>query len=223
MVIKARAKAIKTLLLFWGWTNDDSSYQGIVDSAPKGWQVLNINYEDYMPGGDVSKLNANVLKFLAQKKLTKLSLMGHSVGAALALRFALSFPEKINHLYLLDSTGIPGSQNPIVVLKYWFKLDPLQKLNPQINQRSLYSRILKSPWLHLRVGFFGFYHNIETEAQKLAVPTTIIWGAKDQLIPLWKGQRLHQLVSKSRFISIDGMSHDWVKYYPQKFWAYVQK
>lgn len=47
-----------------------------------------------------------VLDFLEQNKLQKVNLIGHSMGGALALYFAYYHPERVKHLYLIDSEGV---------------------------------------------------------------------------------------------------------------------
>ena len=43
--------------------------------------------------------------------------------------------------------------------------------------------------------------------RKLPMPVGIIWGRTDAVTPLWQGERLHELIPKSRLVIIDGAGH----------------
>jgi len=76
--------------------------------------------------------------------------------------------------------------------------------------------------LHLRLAQFAHNIDIQRQAQELKTPTVIIWGEKDRIVPLWQGQKLHELIPNSKFLILKDMDHDWVIYNPEKFWQNIR-
>lgn len=203
---------MKTLILFWGWTKTDQTHQCLIDSAPKNWQIININYQQSMPHGDIVKFNQSVLNFLKENKIKNFSLMGHSVGGALAAKFASLYPEKIDHLYIINSTGLPNSKT----FFSWFGYFPNH--SQKYAEPKPLLRILQHPLLHLRLALFSLFANLKNDFSKIKVPATIIWGEEDELLPLQTGEKIHQLIPNSKLIVLKGYTHDWIKEDPEKFW-----
>lgn len=200
----------KTLILLWGWTSTDQTYQTILSSAPPGWKVYPLNYQQLIPHGNIKNLNNSILKFIKDHNIQEFSLMGHSVGGALAVNFASVHPANLQHLYLIDSTGLPNLKS----LFSWFKNFPkLQSSEPHpIN------RILEHPILHLRLAIFSIFGNLTNSLSLISVPTTILWGQKDEVVPVSIGQRIQSLIPNSNLKILKNYTHDWVKEHPELFW-----
>ena len=43
--------------------------------------------------------------------------------------------------------------------------------------------------------------------KKLSMPVGIIWGRTDTVTPLWQGERLRELIPRSRLVILDGVGH----------------
>lgn len=63
-------------------------------------------------------------KVLDQLGLKKISLYGSATGAQIAIRFALMYPERIEHLYLDNSAHFTESQRNNILEKYFPVLEP---------------------------------------------------------------------------------------------------
>jgi len=213
---------IEKLILFWGWTRNEKSYQNLINTAPPNWQIQSIPYEDLVPNGNTAKLNQAILEFLAKRQLDKVNLAGHSLGGALALLFAHDHPEKVKGLFLLDSEGIPGHETITEMFKNFYLSHTSHARKKIIENTKAILRIIKKPILHLRLAQFAHNIDIQRQAQELKTPTVIIWGEKDRIVPLWQGQKLHELIPNSKFLILKDMDHDWVIYNPEKFWQNIR-
>lgn len=209
------------LVLFWGWSRDARSYQGLLDSAPANWKIFIISYEELIPNGKIDDFDENAIKFLEKNNLNKFNLMGHSLGGALALEFAYHHPQKVQKLYLVDSEGIYEQASLPKLVANFFKSQSLYGKKKSLeNIKALY-RALKNPKLHYKLAHFAHHANLQEEAKSIKVPTIILWGEQDHLTPLWQGQKLHDLINGSKFVILKGMDHDWVLHSPELFWKNI--
>lgn len=210
------------LLMFWGWTRNDHSYKGLVDTAPKNWQIHTINFEDLVTHGWIDKLSENVRQHLEEKNLNKVHVMGHSMGGALALQFTHQNPKLVNSLYLLDSAGVYGHETLPQLFTNFFKSHSLHgSKKAKENSKAMY-RAFRRPLAHLRLAKYAQFVDLQEEAKQIRVPTTLIWGEKDHLIPVWQGERFHELIPGSKLIVLPGMDHDWPLHAPRLFWENIR-
>lgn len=58
---------------------------------------------------------------------------------------------------------------------------------------------------------------VEREAEKIAQPTLLVWGAQDKDVPLTQGERLRSLIPGSRLVVFDSCAHLPQEEYPREF------
>jgi pimeloyl-ACP methyl ester carboxylesterase len=212
---------MKNLVIFWGWTAEEKTYQLLEDTAPKDWQIYHVSYDKLIPDGQVDGLNEKVLLFLKENQLEEVNILGHSLGGALAIRFTSDHPDKVNHLYLIDSEGIYDRQHPLKTLNIILhSFDPKNTRKTAFQLRGVW-RVIKNPIQHIRLAWYAHHIDLQTAAPKIKVPTTILWGEKDGLTPLWQGEKLHKLIKNSKLIILKGFFHDWILYSPELFWKNI--
>lgn len=211
----------ENLVAFWGWTRTEQTYKKLVESAPKDWRVLAISYEDLLPRGDINAFQDAVLKFLEDNGLREVNLVGHSLGGALAVEFAYHHPEKVRRLYLVDSEGVYGHETIREVIRNFLRTHGShgqKKMGENIE--ALY-RTLRKPLWHAKLAHFAHHAHVHEEASALKVPTVIIWGEKDNITPLWQGQKLNEWIPGSRLVVLTGVDHDWIIHSPELFWQNI--
>ena len=147
--------------------------------------------------------------------------MGHSLGGSLALKFAYHYPDKVEHLYLVDSEGIYGHETLPQLIRNFIRSNLNRQGSRDMKNISDLLKVFKKPILHFKLAHFAHYVDLQKEANSLKVPTTILWGEKDHLTPLWQGQRLHELIKGSKLIVLKDMDHDWILHSPELFWQNV--
>ncbi len=187
------------------------------------------------PDGDYSRRAQGemVAGLLEQLKIEKAWLAGNSMGGEIVLNIALQHPEKVLGLILIDSAGvkIPGR----VSLAPWYVQTPIvgrvlsalaltsNKLVRQGLEKSFYD---DSKIADERVNYY--YQPLKTRAGQLAalrartqfalspiedklnqinLPTLIIWGAEDEIIPLEAGQKMNSEIKNSKLVVIEKCGH----------------
>lgn len=148
------------------------------------------------------------------------SVVGNSLGGWIAARLALDWPQGVQDLVLLDAAGLDDPSGVQfrsgLVLAYpsvdWLKdFDHRAFAHPHqgVPQRAwasseatIRSRPAKSTFLILSTADL-----LDREVGRLRLPTRILWGAKDGIIPLAIGRRYHSLIRGSTFDVIDDCGH----------------
>ena len=187
------------------------------------------------PDGDYTRRAQAVLvtHLLEHLKIGKAWLCGNSMGGEVALNVALANPERVAGLILVDSAGVevPGSGS----LAPGYLLLPFvgrllialsltsDKLVREGLEKSFYDDTKVTPErvanyylplktrggqlaaLRARTQFAMF--PVEAEIGKILVPTLILWGDRDQLIPLAAGYKLSSLIKDSKLIVLDKCGH----------------
>jgi pimeloyl-ACP methyl ester carboxylesterase len=175
---------------------------------------------------------AEVIKAVSQKfSKGRFTLVGHSMGGAVSLRFASMYPETLEKLILVDVAGI---LHQTAFVKSTVQLnfdenqsqDKLKTLVSQVNdfggslvelisansvsetiQESdfAWSLIKGSPNTNAAVSLIE--ENFSLALPKISVETFIIWGAEDNIAPLRTATVLEQHIQRATLSIIDGAGH----------------
>jgi len=96
----------EVLLLIHGWAFDSTVWQNQIDYLSKTFRVVILNLpghglSEYREGVDIIQ---DLFSFVKNLNCENLTIMGHSFGGVLALRLALTFPQLINRLILVNTS-----------------------------------------------------------------------------------------------------------------------
>ncbi len=215
------------LLLLHGLAGSWAEWQPNLPALTRHFKV----YAPTMPGhGDsapVAEYNIAsghplFMSFLESEGMDKVSLVGHSMGGAVALDLALNFPERVDKLVLMDAAGM-GSEihwglrllslpvlGEVVCDFLWPMLWPRVRSltrragmnipNPSVHHGTPNSRGSIARLLRAGVGLRGqkLWPANRDRLPGLQVPTLIIWGDRDELFPLSQAIAARRLIPNSR-------------------------
>ena len=161
--------------------------------------------------------------FVNSMNRQKVNLVGHSMGGLIVLETALSNPEIVDRLILVDVAGI-GDEAAEIIEKSMgvdWTLDKLTKFyedyiigEHRIVDKELLKRSLKlyheDPRLRHAyrccLKFLGAGRDVE-RFSGISHPTLIIWGSLDKLVPPKYGHRLHRVLKNSKLMIFKGAGH----------------
>jgi pimeloyl-ACP methyl ester carboxylesterase len=187
------------------------------------------------PDGDYSRraqatLVGHLLDYL---KIEKAWLCGNSMGGEIALNFALQNPQRVAGLILIDSAGVNVTGSGSLAPRYLLLpvvgrvLTALALTSDKLVRQGLeksfydqtkvtnervayYYRPLKTRGGQLAAVRARTQANefpIEPELERISMPTLIIWGAQDALIPLAAGYKINKLIKESKLVIFDSCGH----------------
>lgn len=133
------------------------------------------------------------------------SLVGHSMGGYIVMALAAMKPEKIKHLVLVDAVGIPFrcSVNRLV----YPALKAIGRTTPAFWPCIAYDYLRAGPAMIWNAARQTVALDEISVPSFVRVPTLLIWGSEDDLIPLSSGHQLHERLNGSRMLVFSGANH----------------
>jgi pimeloyl-ACP methyl ester carboxylesterase len=159
-------------------------------------------------------------------------LAGNSLGGYAAWATAVLHPERIDRLILVDAAGYPVQSQSVPLA---FRIARMPVLGPLLGQglpRSVIERSVRDVYgdpSKVTPELVDRYFDLATRTgnraalvarfeqtqpgrlagrvPELRVPTLILWGGKDRLIPLENGERFAREIPGGRLVLFDGLGH----------------
>ena len=170
--------------------------------------------------------------FLTELGVEKCILGGNSLGGAITWVYALKYPDKVKKMILVDAGGYPMESKSVPIAFQMARIPVIKNLFKYVTPRSIVEKSVLNVYaqkekvtpelvdryyeLSLRAGnreaflnrmsqgiISDKYLNIKT----LSMPTLIIWGDKDLLIPLEVAERFHQDLPLDTFVVFKNLGH----------------
>lgn len=156
-----------------------------------------------------SQLAENTRALLKSLKIDRFTLVGHSMGGMLATRYALSYPDDLDHLVLVDPLGLEDWQQKGVPYStidaaYQQELKTSYDTIKAYQQKYYYAGSWKPEndrWVMMQAGLYAgpgkelvalnqaqtsdmiFTQPVVHELGNIKVPTTLMVGTKDRTAP----------------------------------------
>lgn len=173
-----------------------------------------------------------VTQVLDKLHLKNVTLVGNSLGGKIAWRTAALYPDYVKNLILIDSVGYPATPKSVPI---GFKLAKYPALAPILNHvlpRDVVKKSILSVYadvskvddalidryydLTLREGnrqalsqrLRDFDNtNDQDQIKRLNLPTLILWGVQDDLIPVANAALFHRDINDSQLKIFDKLGH----------------
>lgn len=238
-----------------GLTTPSDAWRALAQPlARKGYRVL--IYDLYGRGYSDRPRGAQTLPFFAAQLAELLdaldvregiTLLGYSMGGAIAAQFAADHPEKIDQLVLVAPAGMSANVGGVAqfsrewpLLGDWlFHMGYPASLRRSIRaeaaqpcavprlaetrqQQLLYRGYLRSVLSSLRYSLRRPLENTHRTLAEAGLPVTAIWGRDDDVIPLRALGQLSQWNRHARQAVIDGAGHGLVYTHPDEVALHIE-
>jgi pimeloyl-ACP methyl ester carboxylesterase len=184
-------------------------------------------HDDYSIAAYVRFVTA-VLDTLGVQKFV---VAGNSLGGQIAWATAVALPQRVSRLILVDAAGYPLESESVPLGFRMARTPGLNILLEHVLPRGIIESSLRNVYgdpskvtpalidryydLALRAGnrrALGLRLNLplveqENAIRSLTVPTLILWGAKDRLIPLVHGKHFESDIAGSKLVVLDALGH----------------
>lgn len=154
----------------------------------------------------LSEASAAIAAWINYMHLEKVTLMGHSMGGFISIDLAANHPEAIERLVLVDAAGLPMGRTHLatafslvrVVLEMPFGFWPILLADAlRAGPRTLWSaahEILST--------------DVSTRLNRIQIPTLIVWGERDWLVPLHIGEQFSQALPTANLMVVPNAGHN---------------
>jgi pimeloyl-ACP methyl ester carboxylesterase len=153
---------------------------------------------------------------LQRLDLSQVSLLGHSMGGAIAIHLADYAPEMVEHLVLIDSAGLPLQDN-LSTLALRGLRSLLQRESGGYPPRLVLDVLRPHTRLLWQNAQEMMRSDFSSELARVKVPTLIMWGARDLLLPLQLGYDLNKSIPHSQLVVLPQSGHRPMLTQPQEF------
>lgn len=140
---------------------------------------------------------------------------GHSFGGALAAKFAIKYPQKVQKVFLISAACVRQMKISKKLLWRASKVVKLFSFVPGYPtfRKGFYKYVLrKTDYLQVdgvmkQIYLKGISEDMSHKINFLKVPVVIIWGEKDSSTPLDQAKFINQKIYNSKLIVIPGANH----------------
>lgn len=213
------------VLLLHGWGASAASFSGLLQLSRTRRRLVALDLPGFgeSPLGIPSWTRASyahlVRQFLVSRDWAEVTVLGHSYGGGVALRLAGESSPPLDRLILCAASGLklPIASGVGARLR---SFRALRKTAETVLPKRLSRPVVE--WLRQRFGSADYraagplrpilvravQEDLSSVAEKITVPTLIIWGGRDQELPLVPyGRRLRELIGTSELVEFEGSGH----------------
>ena len=217
------------IVMLHGLSDSWRSFEPVFAALPTDVRAVAVSLRGHGDAGqpaagyDLTSLAADVVSLLEQLELDEVVLVGHSLGAAVALQVARQAPDRLHALVLIGAFATP-TEHPLVAelaaavaeLK-----DPVDRAFieefqagtvhgdvPDPYMLQVVAESAKVParaWQGALDGFIAADHL--GAAAAVSVPTTLLWGDRDAYVPRADQNRLLALLPSARLEVYEDTGH----------------
>jgi pimeloyl-ACP methyl ester carboxylesterase len=215
------------VVLIHGMLNSSGHWQAVAQRLAANHTVIApdlIGHGDSAaPRGDYSlgAHAASIRDLLAAIGIERATIGGHSLGGGVAMQFFYQFPERVERLVLVSSGGLgrevgpllrtaalPGTSALLALTIHPRLLGAIRALGVAMRERGIASgAYLQAIARALRPLQNAGARQAFLQTLLEAIPTLIVWGERDNTIPLAHGRAAHLAMPHSHFRTLPSAAH----------------
>ena len=244
------------LLLIHGTSSSLRTWDGVTAQLKNQYRIIRFDLPGFgltgpNPNHDYSTryYNEVIDSLLRALQISRVIIVGNSLGGAIATQYAIYQPAKVRGLVLVDAAGLPPAKKTTGAIG--FKLAQMPVINQLLTK--ITPRVLVKKSLEDAYGDIGkvtdsltaqYFDMLTREGNRKALvdrmrqgwqvtdgnfltkveaPTLIVWGSKDRLIPVENAALFQQKIKNSQVHIWDNLGHVPMEEDPVAFSEIVKK
>lgn len=209
----------KTIVFIHGWPLNHKQFEYQYNVLPaKGYRCIGIDWRGFgksdkpMNGYNYDRLAEDIRVVVEKLNLSSFTLAGHSTGGAIAIRYMARFNGfGVSKLVLIDAAAPTGfakeTAEPLLVeslndrprlMQDVIDTFFFQYITPPFSDWFLQMGLEAAGWSTAAIIRTLRDENLETDLPKILIPTLIIHGIHDKVIPYEQAQELNQKIKNSQ-------------------------
>jgi pimeloyl-ACP methyl ester carboxylesterase len=167
----------------------------------------------------ISLEEQTVVQFMQAMHVPRADVGGWSMGGWISMKLALDHPEMVDRLVVYDSAGVyfPATFGPelftpadvVGVKKLMAILSPKPRPLPDFAAEAALRKLEGNAWVVQRSmsAMTNGKDLLDFRLHGITQPMLIVWGSRDDLIPLSVGEVIHKSVPQSVLNVVEGCGH----------------
>lgn len=174
-------------------------------------------------------------EYLNNNRIKNPVLIGHSFGGRVSLKFNELYPNRVRVLILSGTPGFtPIPKRKLLLFIFLAKIGKLLFSIPPLN----FMKESVRRWYYYVVGAKEFFRaegtmretfkqivreDLVGAMEAVDIPTVLLWGEYDIIVPVTIAERMHQVIAGSQLIVIPEADHGVPFKQPEVFASYVKR
>lgn len=219
------------LLLLHGLFGALSNWDSVITTFSDRYRVvipLLPIYDMPIRQASLEGLVTYIEKFVVQKDLHNMTLLGNSLGGHLAILYTFKNPEQVRGLVLTGSSGLfengmggsfpkRGSYNYIAERVAYTFYDPKVASKELIDEVFEITSSIPKCMSIVAIAKSAQRNNVAKDLHRIQVPTLLVWGLNDTITPAEVGHEFNRLIANSELHFIDKCCHAPMMECPDRF------
>lgn len=215
------------MILIHGFTDSGRSFEGVMARLPGQIPAITPTLRGHgdaaRPAGpyDLATFAGDVVGLMDALAIERAILVGHSMGAAVALRAAADHPDRVAGLGLLGGfatlagnpaadelrDAVRGLTDPVdPAFAREFQASTLARPVAQSFLEMVVGESLKVPAFVWRAALDGLFAT-DTALDRIVAPALLLWGDRDGMFPLAGQEALAATLPDARIVTFAGCGH----------------
>ena len=153
--------------------------------------------------------------WMQDRGIMRAQVIGHSMGGRIAAELAADFPDCVEKLILVDAPLFPFNHS--LLRQGWGILHSLRYTPLDLLHVVIADTLQLGLWPTIKIGLQIMGSDLTEKLAQLHIPTLIIWGDQDTIVPLRLGEALADALLPYQFVVLPGVGHTPMWERPEQF------
>jgi pimeloyl-ACP methyl ester carboxylesterase len=153
--------------------------------------------------------------WMGEQNLARASVVGHSLGGAVAARLAARYPDRVDRLVLVDAAiraqGVRGGARAGDLVR------TVGRHSPGLAPMLVRDLLRMHPWSFVAATVDALQSDWAPHLARIAAPTLIVWGEHDPITPIAHGHRIASAIPGTQLVTVANAGHNPMWECPEPF------